>query len=74
MKNLTHNQCKPKQSLLDSLQSKLLAQYQTADQNERTAIIRQIEAFLTIARSEVEKNFWLKFRKELENRIKKQEK
>jgi len=65
MSNLTQNQKDAKQSFLDNQQAQMLITYQNADQNERKAIIRQIESFLPVTKGD-EKSFWLKFRQKLE--------
>lgn len=67
MKILTKTQTDAKQSLLNSQKAKMLAQYQTADQNERAAIIQHISAFVQSARNQPEKNFWLDFSQMIAN-------
>jgi hypothetical protein len=43
----------------------MIARYEKADKVERAAIIRQIDSFLPVTRSD-EKLFWLKFQQKLE--------
>lgn len=72
MNNLTQNQRDAKQAFLDNQQAQMIAQYEKADKNERSAIIRQIDSFLPFTKGD-EKSFWLKFRQKLE-RLNKQSK
>lgn len=65
MNNLSQNQRDAKQSFLDNQQAQMIARYENADQNERSAIIRQIDSFLPMTKGD-EKSFWLKFRQKLE--------
>lgn len=65
MNNLTQNQKDAKQAFLDNQQAQMIARYEKADQNERKAIIRQIDSFLPVTKGD-EKSFWLKFRRKLE--------
>lgn len=65
MNNLTQNQQSTKQAYLDNQQAQMIARYENADQNERSAIIRQIDSFLPMTKGD-EKSFWLKFRQKLE--------
>lgn len=65
MNNLTQNQQSAKQAYLDNQQAQMLLTYQSADQNERSAIIKQIDSFLPVTKGD-EKSFWLKFRRKLE--------
>jgi hypothetical protein len=64
MNNLTDKQ-NAKQAHLDNQQAQMLTTYQNADQNERKAIIKQIDSFLPVISGD-EKSFWLKFRQKLE--------
>ena len=65
MNNLTQTQKDAKQSYLDRQQAEMLTTYQNADQNERNAVINQIDSFLEIVPPDA-KIFWLKFRCKLE--------
>ena len=65
MSNLKENQRNEKQIYLDNQQAQMIAQYEKADQNERAAIIRQIDSFLPVTKGD-KKSFWLKFRQKLE--------
>ena len=65
MNNLTQNQKDAKQAYLNRQAETMLAIYQTADNNERSAIIRQIDSFLEVIPKDA-KIFWLKFRRKLE--------
>ena len=66
MNNLTQIQKDAKQAYLDKQIEQMLERYQEADNNERSAIIRQIDGFLPVTTIKSEKNFWLKFRRKLE--------
>jgi hypothetical protein len=65
MNNLTQTQQDVKQAYLDRQQAEMLTIYQNADQNERKAVIKQIDTFLSIVPKDA-KTFWLKFRHNLE--------
>jgi hypothetical protein len=65
MNNLTQNQKDAKQAYLDNQQAQMIARYENADQNERRAVIKQIDSFLTVTNDD-EKSFWLNFRQKLE--------
>lgn len=65
MNNLTQTQKEAKAAFLNYQQDNMLAIYEKADTNERKAIIRQIDSFLSVI-SQDEKSFWLKFRRKLE--------
>ncbi len=65
MNNLTQAQQAAKQTYLNRQSEKMLTIYQTADNNERSAIIRQIDSFLEVVPKDA-KIFWLKFRRKLE--------
>ncbi len=65
MNNLTQTQQDAKQTYLNRQTEKMLAIYQTADNNERSAIIRQIDSFLEVVPKDA-KIFWLKVRHKLE--------
>ncbi len=65
MNNLTQTQQDAKQAYLDRQQSEMLATYQNATEDERKAVIKQIDAFLSVVPKDA-KNFWLKFRYKLE--------
>ncbi|MGI9037024.1 MAG: hypothetical protein ACR2GD_13445, partial [Pyrinomonadaceae bacterium] len=66
MNNLTQTQKDAKQVYLNRQDETMLAIYQTADNNERSAIIKQIDSFLEVIPKDA-KIFWLKFRRELES-------
>lgn len=63
--NLTQKQSEAKQAYLNHQQEQMLALYEKADTDERKAIIRHIDSFLSTC-NQKEKNFWLKFRRKLE--------
>jgi hypothetical protein len=65
MNNLTQTQQDAKQGYLNYQSEQMLALYEKADTNERNAIIKQIDSFLS-AVSKDSKIFWLKFRRKLE--------
>ena len=65
MNNLTQTQQQAKQAFLNRQQDEMLAIYQNAEQNERNAIIEQINSFLSVIPQNA-KVFWLKFRRKLE--------
>jgi hypothetical protein len=65
MNNLTQTQHDAKQAYLDNQRERMLDQYKQADADERAAIIRQIDSFLSIIPKDA-KIFWLKFRYQLE--------
>ncbi len=65
MNNLTQIQKDAKQAYLNRQAEKMLAIYQAADNNERSAIIKQIDSFLEIVPKDA-RIFWLKFRRKLE--------
>ncbi len=65
MNNLTQAQQAAKQTYLNRPTEKMLAIYQTADNNERSAIVRQIDSFLEVVPKDA-KIFWLEFRRKLE--------
>ena len=65
MNNLTQTQIEAKQAYLDRQANQMLAIYQNADTDERNAIIRQIDSFLSVVPKDA-KTFWLKFRQRLE--------
>jgi len=65
MNNLTQTQQDAKQAYLDRQQAEMLTIYQNADQDERKAVIKQIDTFLSIVPKDA-KTFWLKFRRKLE--------
>ena len=65
MNNLTQTQKDAKQAYLTRQAENVLAIYQTADNSERSAIIKQIDSFLEIVPKDA-KSFWLKFRQKLE--------
>ncbi|CAN5574446.1 hypothetical protein BH20ACI4_BH20ACI4_27900 [soil metagenome] len=65
MNNLTQTQKDAKQAYLNRQTEKMLRIYQTAENSERSAIIKQIDSFLEIVPKDA-KIFWLKFRHKLE--------
>jgi hypothetical protein len=65
MNNLTQNQIDAKQAYLNQQSERMLALYETANANERKAIIGHIDSFLSTC-NQSEKTFWLKFRSKLE--------
>ena len=65
MNNLTQIQQQAKQAFLNRQQDEMLAIYQNAEQNERNAIVEQINSFLSLVPQDA-KTFWLKFRRKLE--------
>ena len=65
MNNLTQTQIDAKQTSLNRQAEQMFGIYQSAENNERSAIIKQIDSFLEIAPKDA-KIFWLKFRRELE--------
>lgn len=65
MNNLTQRQQDAKQTYLNSQREQVLNQYRNADANERSAIIKQIDSFLSITRNDA-RIFWLKLRENLE--------
>ncbi len=65
MNNLTQTQQQAKQAFLNRQQDEMLAIYQNAEQNERNAIIEQVDSFLSVVPQDA-KIFWLKFRRKLE--------
>ncbi|MCY7377185.1 MAG: hypothetical protein LH472_14590 [Pyrinomonadaceae bacterium] len=65
MNNLTQTQQDAKRAYLTRQSEMMLAIYQNADTNEKNAVIRQIDFFLSVVPEDV-KTFWLKFRYKLE--------
>ncbi len=65
MNNLTQTQIDAKQAYLNRQAEQMFGIYQRAENNERSAIIKQIDSFLEIVPKDA-KIFWLKFRRELE--------
>lgn len=63
--NLTQSQKEAKEAFLNQQSEQMLALYKNADTDERNAIIKHIDSFLSVCNQE-EKNFWLKFRRKLE--------
>jgi len=63
--NLTQIQQQAKEAFLNRQQDEMLAIYQKADTEERNAIIKHIDSFLSIVNQD-QKSFWLKFRRKLE--------
>ncbi len=65
MNNLTQTQQDAKQAYLNRQAEQMLVIYRNSDNNERNAIIKQIDSFLEIVPKDA-KIFWLKFRQKLE--------
>ena len=65
MNNLTQTHQNAKTAYLNRQSEQMLALYEKADTNERKAIIKQIDSFLSVV-SKDGKIFWLKFRRKLE--------
>ncbi len=65
MKNLTQTQRDAKQSYLNKQREQMLNQYKNAGANERGAVIRHIDSFLSVIPNDA-RRFWLKFRENLE--------
>ncbi len=65
MNNLTQTQQDAKAAYLNQQSEQMLALYEKADTDERKAIIKQIDSFLSIVSTDA-KTFWLKFRRKLE--------
>jgi hypothetical protein len=65
MNNLTQTQQDAKAAYLNYQSEQMLALYAKADTNERNAIIKQIDSFLSVVPPDA-KIFWLKFRRKLE--------
>jgi hypothetical protein len=65
MNNLTQTQQDAKAAYLNKQSEQMLALYKNADKNERNAIIKQIDSFLSVVPKDA-KTFWLKFRRKLE--------
>ncbi len=65
MNNLTQTQRDAKQAYLNKQREQMLDQYKNADANERGAIIRHIDSFLSVIPNDA-RIFWLKFRENLE--------
>jgi hypothetical protein len=65
MNNLTQTQLDAKQAYLSKQQDEMLALYEKANTEERKAIIRQIDGFLSVIGQD-QKIFWLQFRRKLE--------
>jgi hypothetical protein len=63
--NLTQTQKEAKEAFLNKQSEQMLALYKKADTDERNAVIRHIDSFLSVC-NQSEKNFWLKFRRKLE--------
>lgn len=65
MNNLTQTQQHAKQAYINKQSEQMLALYKNADTEERNAIIKQIDSFLSVVPPDA-KIFWLKFRRKLE--------
>ncbi len=64
MNNLTQTHQEAKTAYLNKQSEQMLALYEKADTNERKAIIKQIDSFLSVVSPDA-KTFWLKFRRKL---------
>ena len=65
MNNLTQTQQDAKAAYLNQQSEQMLALYKNSNTDERKAIIKQINSFLSIVSPDA-KTFWLKFRRKLE--------
>jgi hypothetical protein len=63
--NLTQTQKDAKEAYLNQQQEQMLSLYEKADTEQRRAIIKHVDSFLSTCNSD-EKKFWLKFRRQLE--------
>lgn len=63
--NLTQNQLDAKEAYLNQHTEQMLSLYEKASRDERNAIMRHIDSFLSTCNLS-EKSFWLKFRNKLE--------
>lgn len=63
--NLTQEKLDAKEAYLNQQQEEMLALYEKATRDERNAIMRHIDSFLSTC-NQSEKSFWLKFRSKLE--------
>ena len=65
MNNLTEKQRNAKQAYLNQQTEQMLSLYEKATREEKSAIMRHIDSFLSTCNQE-EKDFWLRFRSKLE--------
>ena len=65
MNNLTQTQQDAKQAYLNKQREQMLNQYKNAGANERGAVIRHIDSFLSVIPNDA-RRFGLKFRENLE--------
>ena len=65
MNNLTQTQIDAKQAYLNNQREQMLNQYKNADTNERGAIIKHIDSFLSVIPNDA-RTFWLKVRENFE--------
>ncbi len=65
MNNLTQTQQDAKQAYLNRQSEQMLALYENADTDERKAIIKQINSFVSVVSPDA-KTFWLKLQQKLE--------
>jgi hypothetical protein len=63
--NLPQTQREAKQAYLDKQQEQMLYRYEKAASDERNAIIKHVDSFLSTCNQD-QKTFWLKFRRKLE--------
>jgi hypothetical protein len=71
MNNLTQTKQDAKNAYLAKQQDEMLSLYEKANTEERNAILKQIDSFLSVVKQE-QKIFWLKFRRRLEKLNEKQ--
>lgn len=69
--NLTQTQKDTKQTYLNKQQDKMVSLYEKANKEERNAILRHIDGFLSVLNQD-QKIFWLQFRRKLERLNEKQ--
>jgi len=65
MNNLTQEKLNAKEAYFNQQLEQMLALYKKATRDERNAIMRHIDSFLSTC-NQSEKSFWLKFRSKLE--------
>lgn len=71
MNTLTQEQKDAKKAYLAKQQDEMLSLYENADTEERNAILKQIDGFLSVLNQD-QKIFWLQFRRKLEKLNEKQ--
>lgn len=65
MNNLTQTQKEAKDAFLNHQQDQMLSLYEKTNTEERNAIIKHVDIFISTCNPD-EKRFWLKFRRKLE--------